>query len=67
MVYGLCAPPSPKKDRVGKFHISTVQLCDGRWETCVFHGEELLEEHTEMTWDDPDKQHAMVVDRMRGR
>lgn len=62
----VCLPPAPMEHRVGEFYISTIQLCDGRWETCVFRGEELLGEHTEMTWDDPESQHQAVCERVNG-
>ena len=63
----ICMPPPPQEERVGKFVVSTIQTCSGRWETCVFEDGEMLSEDIEMTWDDPDKQHRMVVARVRER
>lgn len=65
MEYGPCIPPEPMEDEVGKFIVSTIQTCDGRWETCVFHGDEQLMEETEMTWDGHEEQHRTVVARIR--
>lgn len=67
MSHGVCIPPEPIEDVVGDLRISTIQACDGCWETCVIRGNEVLEEETEITWDGPEEQHRAVVERMRRR
>jgi hypothetical protein len=61
-----CQPGCAFEHRSGEFYVSTIQLCDGRWETCVFRGEDLLEDQTEMTWDDPEAQHQAVCEKVDG-